>query len=198
MAPDDETQPGWAAPPPNPGWGAPPPETPPPAASGWGSAPPTSPIGVGSEPPSMTPGQPVTRARRRWIWVLIASVVGVIGLYAVDAVLFTQKIKPPIDATNAFVHDIRYHDYASAQRRLCASDRGNVSVETLARALGSDPILGTFTGYSVNPLGVRFHGNGVNVDFTLNYPLNRTSDRTLHLVKENGKWRPCGFSNGSA
>jgi hypothetical protein len=148
----------------------------------------------------MTPGPPgQTHAgpRRRWIWVLVASVVAVIGLYALDSVLFTQKVKPPIDATNAFVHDLRYHEYASAQRRLCASDRRNVSEETLARALGSDPILGTFTGYSVNPFGVHFHGDRVRVDFTVNYGNKRTRDQTLRLVKEDGNWRPCEFSNVS-
>lgn len=143
------------------------------------------------------PGQPVTRPRRRWVWVLVASVVGVIGLYAVDAVLFTQKIKPPIDATNAFMHDIRYRDYASASRRLCTADRRNVSEETLARGLGSDPVLGTFTGYSVNPFGVRFDGDRVAVDFYVNFGNERTRDQTLHLVKEDGKWRPCGFSPAS-
>ncbi len=141
------------------------------------------------------PGQPVTRPRRRWIWVLVASVIAVVALYAVDSVLFTQKIKPPIDATNAFVRDIRYHNYASAYRQLCATDQRSLSEETLRAALQGDLVFGTFTGYSVNPFGVRFHDDRVSVDFTVNYGNGRARDQTLQLVKEDGDWRPCGFSN---
>lgn len=198
MASDDENQPGWAAPPANPGWGAPPPEAPPPGAPAWGSAPPTSPIGVGSSPPPMMAGQPGTRPRRRWVWVLVAAVVAVIGLYAVDSVLFAQKIKPPIDATNAFVHDLRYHDYASAYRQLCTTDRHTLSQRALVEGLSGDVTLVSFNGYSVNPFDMHFHGDRVTVGFTVNYGYKRTRSHTLRLVKEHGKWRPCGFSEFTA
>ncbi len=147
----------------------------------------------------MIPGQPGTRPRRRWVWVLVASVVAVIGLYAVDGVLFARKVKPPIDATNAFVHDLRYHDYASAYRQLCTTDRDTLSQREFVDGLSNgDGTLASFNGYSVIPFGVRFHGDRVTVGFTVNYGYKGTSRHTLHLVKEHGKWRPCGFSNLTA
>jgi hypothetical protein len=172
----DPSQPGWAAPTPPP---PPPPpgESPPPAAPapppGWGAPP----------PPGAVTGRP--RRRRRWPWVL-GGVLGAIAILAISGtVLFVQKVKPPIDATNDFLDEVEDGNLDAAIDMLCAEDQGNIDEDDLF--LGA---LATSDDLEVNWFGVDVDGDRATVDLTS----DEFDDDTvfeLPLRKEDGDWRPC-------
>lgn len=168
-------QPGWAAPTPPPP--APPP--PPPVAPAGFPAPPA----YGTPFPSGATTAP-TRRRRRWPWVLGALLAVIVVLGVTGAVLFVQKIKPPIDAANAFLSDVDDGDFAAAFDQVCARDQD---------LLDEDDVGGVyrfFDDFEVNPFDVDVDGDRATVGFDAD-GLDSDEKLELPLREEDGEWRPC-------
>jgi hypothetical protein len=191
--PAGEDKPGWAAPhlpptQPRPGL------DPPWSATAPGPPPPAAPAPV---PPPPAPGQPgagwslppapptLPRRRRRWPWAL-GGVLGVIALLAVAGVaLFVSKVKPPIDATNAFLRDLDRGDFDAAYDRMCANDREFFTTESLGSAFGF------IDDYEVNPFDVSVDGDRAKVSFDSDVTDGDREYFELSLRKDGGRWRPC-------
>jgi hypothetical protein len=186
----DPDQPGWAAPapppppaspPPAPPPSAPPPPSPPapggfPAPPAWGAPFPAS----GTPPPA--------RRRRRWPWVLGGLLALIVVLGTTGTVLFVEKIKPPIDATNDFLADVENGNFERAFDQLCARDHDVFDAEELGLLFGFGG--GILDGFEVNPFDVHVDGDRARVSFDA-----EGSDGDdyfeLPLRKEGGEWRPC-------
>jgi hypothetical protein len=190
--PTGEDDAGWAAPhlpPTEPGpdpdspWSSTAPGPPPPVAP----PPPPTPAPPGQPGPWGLPPPPPTRPRRRrrWPWAL-GGVLGVIVLLAVAGVaLFVSKVKPPIDATNAFLRDLESGDFDAAYDRMCANDREVFTTASLGR------LFGFIDDYEVNPFDVSVDGDRAQVSFDSDAPDGDSEYFELPLRKDAGEWRPC-------
>jgi hypothetical protein len=186
---------GWAAPhlpPTEPRLGPDPP---------WSATAPGPPYPVAPPPPPTPPGPPGPswglppssptrpRRRRRWPWAL-GGVLGVIVLLGVAGVaLFVSKVKPPIDATNAFLRDLERGNFDAAYDRMCADDREVFTTESLGRRLGF------IDDYEVNPFDVSVDGDRAEVSFDSDAPDGDREYFELPLREEAGEWRPCLTDN---
>ena len=158
---------------------------PPPPSAPWTAPPPS--------PPSWAPRPPKPHRRRVWIYLLVGSVVVILGLAVASGTIWINKVKPPIDAANDYLRDISNGDYQAAFDQLCAQDKVDGSPQSLARTV--DSFVFSFSDYDVTPFDVRLDGNHATVKADLN-PSNdsgRNADVVrIRLQEINGKWRPCG------
>jgi hypothetical protein len=180
----DPSQPGWAAPTPPPSPEAPDAPAAPtePAPPRWSAQPP--PAGWGAPPPPGQPDRP--RRRRRWPWVL-GAVLGAIVILAISgAVLFVQKVKPPIDAANEFLDEIEAGNLDASIELLCTEDREN-NIDEDDLFLGA---LATLDDFEANPFDVDIDGDRATVAFDAD-GLDDDEVIELPLRKESGDWRPC-------
>lgn len=138
---------------------------------------------TGWEPP---PVGARPRRRRRWPWVLGGVLAAIAGLAIAGAVLFTVKVKPPIDAVNAFLTDVRDGDYEGARDRLCTEDRRVLSSEGL-RSLFRPGV----EDFDVNPFDVSVDGDRATVSFDREDERGDDDYYELDLRKEGGDWRVC-------
>ena len=181
----DPDQPGWAAPTPPPP-APPPPPTPPappppsPSAPAGFPAPPA----WGTPVPASAP-TPSPRRRKRWPWVLGGLLALIVVLGTTGAVLFVEKIKPPIDATNRYLSDVEDRDFAAAFSQLCARDQDLLSEDDIL-TVG----FGSFSGFEVNPFDVDVDGSRATVGLDAD-ELDSDEKLELPLRKEDGDWRPC-------
>lgn len=144
-----------------------------------------------SGPPTGT--EPRPRRRRRWPWVLGGVLVLIIGLGATGGTLFVQKIKPPIDATNAYLGDLANGDYQSAFDQLCEQSQADGSPELFESDVADDDALGALNSFEVDPFDVSLNGDRATVGVDLSSPGFDIEDvLQLRLRKEGGEWRPCG------
>jgi hypothetical protein len=167
-----------------------PPGSPPPSAR-WTTPPPAP-----APPPSWTPRAPKPHRRRAWIYLLIGSVVAVLGLGAASVTIWVQKIKPPIDAANKYLEDVVHGRYQSAHNQLCASERVDSSPRSLSRYF--EALFLTTTGVEVQPFDVRLDGSRATVKADLNPDIRGGSSDIVHLRLHEieGHWRPCGGNYG--
>jgi hypothetical protein len=145
-------------------------------------------------PPAWTPRPPKRRRRRPWIWLLVASVVAIVGLAVASGTVWITKIVPPIDAANDYMDDLARRDYSSAFERLCPKEQVDASPEGLARAVAFLDL----DEYEVSPFDVDRDGSRATVKVDLTPQIGSEEDRFLRLrLREiGGVWRPCGGQYG--
>ncbi len=102
---------------------------PPPPSAPWTAPPPP--------PPSWAPRPPKPHRRRVWIYLLVGSVVVILGGAVASGTIWINKVKPPIDAANDYLHDISNGDYQAAFDQLCAQEKVDGSPQSLARTVDS-------------------------------------------------------------
>ena len=191
---DDESPP--QAPPPAPPSAPPPGQAPywpgtpgwpqPPAAPGAWPAPPGGPQGsgpYGSAP--YWPAPPPPRKRKlTWLWVTL-GVLAVIGVVVISSIVwFVSSVRGPVDEMNAFLGDVRDHDYTAAYDRLCSSEKASTTRYEFPAAIAPlADALGDFHVYSFDPSGDRRR-----IDYTTS-----TNGRsyTAQMVKEGSEWKVC-------
>jgi hypothetical protein len=161
------------------------PPPPPPSAPWTTPAPPA---------PSWAPGPPKRRRRRPWIWLLVGSVVAILGLAVASGTVWIAKIVPPIDAANDYMDDLSDRNYVSAFDRLCAAEQIDASPEGLAIAVGDLDL----DDYEVSPFDVDRDGSRATVKVDLTPYIGSDDDRFLRLRLQeiDGDWRPCGGQYG--
>ncbi|MGH8986194.1 MAG: hypothetical protein ACRDY6_20310, partial [Acidimicrobiia bacterium] len=125
-----------------------------------------------------------TRRRRRWPWVLGALLSTIVILGVSGTVLFVQKIKPPIDAANAFLGDVDDGDFAAAFDQVCARDQDLLDEEDVGG------VYSFFDDFEINPFDVDIDGDRATVGFDAD-GLDSDEKLELPLRKEDGEWRPC-------
>jgi hypothetical protein len=159
-----------------------PPGTPPPPSAAWTARAPTV--------PAWTPRAPKRHRRRWWIWLLVGAVGVIVALAVASGTLWVQKVKPPIDAANAYLRDLSHADYEAAFDRLCAADRVDASPESLARTADALRV----NEYEVSPFNVNLDGSSATVKADLNPGRTGDSHRfvRIRMRKIDGEWRPCG------
>ena len=153
----------------------PPPPPPPPPAPEWSAS--------AAPPPGTGP-----RRRRRWPWLLGGVLALVAILITTAIVVFTVKIKPPIDAANDFLADVEARDFDQAFNRLCAADQDELTPEILETAFGFGQVA---DDYDVNFFGVDIDGSRATVDFDSDGVGNDFDYFELPLRKEDGDWHVC-------
>jgi hypothetical protein len=121
----------------------------------------------------------------------------ILGLAVASGTIWINKVKPPIDAANDYLHDISNGDYQAAFDQLCAQEKVDGSPQSLARTV--DSFVFSFRDYDVTPFDVRLDGSHATVKADLN-PNNDSGNNAdvvrIRLQEINGKWRPCGGSFG--
>ncbi len=162
-----------------------------------GQPPPSAPWAAPSPPPpSWTPRPPKPRRRRVWIYLLVGAVVVIVGLAVASGTMWIQKVKPPIDAANDYLRDIRRGDYQAAFAQLCAAEKVDGSPQSLARTI--DKLVFSLSDYEVSPFDVHIDGSHATVKADLS-PNSGGTDADLvriRLQKIDGEWRPCGGQFG--
>jgi hypothetical protein len=155
------------------------------------------PAGFPAPPAYGTPfptGDPGTRPRRRrrWPWVLGGLLATIVVLTVTGIVLFVQKIKPPIDATNDFLAALDTREFDDAYSQMCDRARRELTPDDLQSLyFGPENI----AGYEVNPFDVDIDGSRATVGFDTDV-LDDDQKFELRLRKENGDWRPCETDPG--
>jgi hypothetical protein len=146
-------------------------------------------------PPAWTPGPPKRRRRRPWIWLLVGTVVALVGLAVASGTVWITKIVPPIDAANDYMRDLSRRNYLSAFERLCPLDQVDASPEGLASAVAFLDL----DDYEVAPFDVDRDGSRATVKVDLNPDNDGDSfvrSVRLRLQEIDGDWRPCGGRYG--
>jgi len=176
----------WGAPPPPPAWGAPP------AQPGW-NAPPGAPPAWNAPAPPGPQGPPGKRRGWAWLWALIVGLVVLTGVAIAAVVVAVSAYTKPADATNAYLRDVRDGQYAAAYAHLCSATQNRTSLDEFRaqqRSSTAGDQIDTFdVYYSV------IHGSGNTA--TTRYTIQRFFTRErweVDLVKENGDWRLCTFT----
>ncbi|HKA94014.1 MAG TPA: hypothetical protein VKE97_09430 [Acidimicrobiia bacterium] len=161
---------------------------PPPSAPWTAPAPP---------PPAWAAPRPSKRHRRRvWIYLLVGASVVILGLAVASGTIWIQKVKPPIDAANDYLRDIRHGSYRAAFARLCAQERVDGSPRSLQNTVDRLVIF-VIDDYQVSPFDVHIDGDRANVEADLNAGNFNDRDKVrVHLQKIDGTWRPCGGEFG--
>ena len=139
-------------------------------------------------PPPAAPAKP----RTRWIFVLVGILALILVITLAGTTLFFTRTWPPLAATYDFTDDLRDGDVDAAFAQVCERLQTRSSrdgLETFARHVAAADSLG------VNILSVDRHDNAASVDFTLHFGSDdENADLTLHLVHEDGDWKPCGIT----
>jgi hypothetical protein len=158
---------------------------PPPPSAPWTAPPPA--------PPSWAPRPPKPHRRRVWIYLLVGSVVVILGLAVASGTIWINKVKPPIDAANDYLRDISNGDYQSAFDQLCAQEKVDGSPQSLADTVHRIVVLGV-DDYEVSPFDVHIDGNlaTVKADLSPGIGGGDSGDVRIRLQEIDGKWRPCG------
>jgi hypothetical protein len=131
-----------------------------------------------------------------WIYLLVGAVVVIVGLAVASGTIWIQKVKPPIDAANDYLRDIKRGNYRSAFAQLCAQERVDGSPRSLAATVDRLAIFG-IQDYQVSPFDVHIDGARANVDADLNAGNFNDADKVrIRLQKIDGTWRPCGGQFG--
>lgn len=131
-----------------------------------------------------------------WIYLLVGAVVVILGLAVASGTIWIQKVKPPIDAANDYLRDIRRGDYRAAFAQLCAQEQLDGSPRSLQNTVDRLAIFGIHD-YQVTPFDVHIDGERANVDADLNAGNFQDTDKVrIRLQKINGTWRPCGGQFG--
>jgi hypothetical protein len=171
------------------------PSTPPPSPqAGWGSSP------VGSSPTGPPPSTPVAHPsastiahpaapRKRWLVVLIGVLVLIAGIAIAGTVLFAHNTWPPYRAAHDFTSDLEDGDVSGAYANLCARLTGpgrRSDFEDFANQIrrGLDHM-------SMSVFQVDRNGDRATVDFTVVHDVDRHTDLSLVLVREDDDWRVC-------
>jgi hypothetical protein len=143
------------------------------------------------------PRPPKPHRRRVWIYLLVGSVVVILGLAVASGTIWIQKVKPPIDAANAYLRDIRRGSYRAAFAQLCARERVDGSPRSLADTVDRLVVFG-LRNYEVSPFDVHIEGSRATVQADLNKSSGGTVGNTvrIRLEKIGGTWRPCGGEFG--
>ena len=164
-----------------------PPLPPPSLPAGWssGGPPPSAPVTAEAYAPASPPSAP----RKRWIVVLIGTMVLIVGIAIAGTVLFVDNTWPPLDTAYAFTNDLQDGDVDDAYANLCDRLRGPGGRGDFGDF--ADDFLDGLLTISVNPFGVDRDGDRASVDFTANYRGSRHVDLELTLVHERGDWRVC-------
>src|SRR5262249_42215490 len=122
----------------------------PPAPSApWTAPPPAA--------PSWVPRPPKPRRRRVWIYLLVGAVVVILGLTVASGTIWIHKVKPPIDAANDYLRDIRRGDYRAAFAQLCAQEQLDGSPRSLQNTVDRLAIFGIYD-YQVSRVDVGIDG----------------------------------------
>jgi hypothetical protein len=161
----------------------------PPPSAPWTTPPPP--------PPSWAPRAPKPHRRRVWIYLLVGSVVVILGLAVASGTIWVQKVKPPIDAANDYLRDISRGNYEAAFDQLCAPEKVDGSPQSLAETV--DALVFSLSAYEVTPFDVRIDGNRATVKADLNPDTvggTESDNVRIRLQKIDGKWRPCGGQFG--
>ena len=121
----------------------------------------------------------------------------ILGLAVASGTIWIQKVKPPIDAANDYLRDIRRGSYRAAFAQLCARERVDGSPRSLADAVDRLVIFGV-SDYEVSPFDVHIDGDRATVKADLNESSSGTGGNTvrIRLEKIDGDWRPCGGEFG--
>jgi hypothetical protein len=132
-----------------------------------------------------------------WIYLLVGAVVVIVGLAVASGTIWVQKVKPPVDAANDYLHDISHGNYRSAFAQLCAQERVDGSPRSLADTVDRLVAFG-LDNYEVSPFDVHINGSRATVKADLNTSSGGTAANTvrIHLQKIDGSWRPCGGQFG--
>lgn len=114
-----------------------------------------------------------------------------VALGGTGAALFVQKIKPPLDAANDYLHDIATGDYTAAFERLCSAAQTDTSPSDLEEYVVRF-IRSPFTSFDINFFDVNVHDDRATARVELSPGFRDLRSVHLRLVKEGGRWRPCG------
>jgi len=128
--------------------------------------------------------------RKRWIVVLVAAMVGILGIAIAGTVLFVTNTLPPLRATWDFTNDIQGGRYSSAFAQVC--DRLHSEDRRSEFENFADLVNDNTDSISVNILSVDRNGNHATVEFTAHKPNERDLKVKLGIVHEDGDWKPCG------
>ncbi|GEM_PF-5365805 len=196
---------GWEAP--QPGWPAAPPSSGPPDLYPSGAYPPGAyppadqpylqPAGQYGDPALLgAPGQygvlplpPQRRSNGTMIGLIVAGVVALLLLLG-GGVWFavSQFTESPEAGAKRFLAALQAHDLDKARGELCAEKRGAVGEESLVPT----------SDYTIASYSVRSTSNQTDTtadvlgSVTLRFQGEQQSaDITLHMQKEDGKWRVC-------
>lgn len=122
---------------------------------------------------------------------MLLGVLGVVvvGLVVV-AVLVVRTVKPPIDATNAMLRDVRDGRYAEAYEQACSRNQEDYTLEEFTEVFETTfadkgPIR-SFDVYSGD-----VDGNRAVVEFTIDFGITGEEDFGIDVLEEDGDWRPC-------
>lgn len=163
-----------------------------------GEPPPSAPWAAPAPPPAawMPPRRPRPRRRRVWIYLLVGAVVLIIGLALASGTIWVQKVKPPIDAANAYLRDISHRNYAAAFRQMCPRERVDGSPRSLADTVDRLAAFGV-RDYEISPFDVHIDGTRATVKADLHASNFNDADTVrIQLEKIDGDWRPCGGQFG--
>jgi hypothetical protein len=116
-------------------------------------------------------------------------VLGLIVILLVGGiVLFVTKLKPPIDAANAFLEEIDDRDFRGAIDEMCSADQDSFTTEDLQLVFAFGRLA---EDYSVNFFGVDVDGSTATVDFDSDAVDGDFDYYELPLRKEDGDWHVC-------
>jgi hypothetical protein len=160
----------------------------------------TEPLAPPAGPPPGWEPAARPRHRRRWIWVLVGTLLSIAVLFGVGIGLFITRQKPVIDAAEAFLDDVAAGRYEAAYDDLCEEDRDAFTEEGFANFARSEPTLSRLDDPTVNFLGVDINGDRATVDFDPESGESSDFDETyeLELQKEDGDWKVCSLSSDPA
>ena len=121
----------------------------------------------------------------------------ILGLAVASGTIWVQKVKPPIDAANDYLRDIRHGSYRAAFAQLCAQEQVDGSPRSLRNTVDRLVIFGV-SDYEVSPFDVHIDGSRATVKADLNKTSTGTAGNTvrIRLEKIDGDWRPCGGQLG--
>ena len=170
----------------DPGPPQPPPSVPSPSA-GWTSAGPPLSTPVTADAPSTIAPHPAPR--KRWIVVLVAVFVVMIGIAVAGTVLFFTNTYPPLEATQDFTDDLEDGDLAGAYAQMCDAYH-DLFGEDHFEGFAAD-VLDGLINIEVDPFGVDRDGSNATVDFTAHKRGDRSVGYRALLVQRGGDWRVC-------
>jgi hypothetical protein len=142
-------------------------------------------------PSAVSPPRP---PRKRWIVVLVAVLVGILGIAIGGTTLFVTNTLPPLKATWDFTNDIQDGRYGSAFAQVC--DRLHREGRRSEFENFADLLNDNTDSIGVNVLSVHRNGDRATVEFTAHKPDERDLKVKLAVVHEDGDWKPCGARYG--
>ncbi|MFJ6197960.1 hypothetical protein [Micromonospora sp. NPDC092111] len=117
--------------------------------------------------------------------------VGVAGLGLWNVQVVTQSSGPVRETADGFFRELSAGEVEQAYQRLCAQARGRWSEVGFAGWVRTPPVV---TGYDIVDVSVRTKAGRPAGEVVVRVTRDggASEERTLPVVRENGKWRVCG------